>query len=75
MSGISPFTYVLWAPLHDIVDDGGAFHIDQKASLKVMKKEQKAGLVNGPTVFNMMNKHKPARMKFGQVLFFNPFVI
>ncbi|MAT78130.1 hypothetical protein CMK14_23705 [Candidatus Poribacteria bacterium] len=75
MSGISPFTYVLWAPLHDIEDDGGAYHIDQKASLEVMKKEQKAGLVNGPTVFNMMENQKPARLKFGQVLVFNPFVL
>jgi len=75
MSGISPFTYVLWAPLHDIEDNGGAYHIDQKVSLKVMKKEQKAGLVNGPTVFNMMNNQKPPRLKFGQVIVFNPFVI
>ena len=40
-----------------------------------MKKEQKAGLVNGPTVFNMMNNQKPPRLKFGQVIIFNPFVI
>ena len=75
MSGISPFTYGLWAPLHDIEDDGGAYYIDQKASLKVMKKEQEAGLVNGPTVLNMMEKKKPTRLKFGQVLVFNPFVL
>ena len=75
MSGISPFTYVLWAPLHDIEDDGGTYHIDQKTSLKVMKKEQEAGLVNGPTVLNMMEKKKPTRLKFGQVLVFNPFVL
>ena len=25
MSGISPFTYVLWAPLHDLEDDGGRY--------------------------------------------------
>ena len=75
MSGISPFTYILWAPLHDLEDDGGAYHIDQKTSLKVMKKEEEAGLVNGPTVFNMMEKQKPARLKFGQVVVFNPFVL
>ena len=75
MSGISPFTYVLWAPLHDLEDDGGAYHIDQKASLEVMKKEQETGLVNGPTVLNMMEKQKPARLKFGQVVVFNPFVL
>ena len=75
MSGISPFTYVLWAPLHDIEDDGGTYHIDQKTSLKVMKKEEEDGLVNGPTVFNMMENQKPARLKFGQVVVFNPFVL
>ena len=75
MSGISPFTYVIWAPLHDLEDDGGAYHIDQKISLEVMKKEQEAGLVNGPTVFNMMENQKPARLKFGQVVVHNPFVI
>ena len=40
-----------------------------------MKKEEEAGLVNGPTVFNMMEKQKPARLKFGQVIVFNPFVL
>ena len=75
MSGISPFTFVLWAPLHDLEDDGGAYHIDQKTSLEVMKKEQESGLVNGPTVFNMMENQKPARLKFGQVIVFNPFVL
>ena len=75
MSGISPFTYVLWAPLHDIEDDGGAYHIDLKKSLEIMKKEQAEGLVNGPTVLNMMEKQEPARLKFGQVIVFNPFVI
>ncbi len=75
MSGISPFTYVLWAPLHDIEDDGGTYHIDQSTSIKVMEREQEEGLVNGPTVLNMMSDKKPARLKFGQVLVFNPFVL
>jgi sporadic carbohydrate cluster 2OG-Fe(II) oxygenase len=75
MSGISPFTYVLWAPLHDLEDDGGAYLIDQKYSLEVMKKEEADGLVNGPTVLNMMEKQKPAHLKFGQVVVFNPFVL
>ncbi len=75
MSGISPFTFVLWAPLHDLDDDGGAYHIDQNVSVKVMKKEEKQGLVNGPTVFNLMSKQKPSRLKFGQVIVFNPFVL
>ena len=75
ISGISPFSYVLWAPLHDLEDDGGAYLIDQKESLEVMKKEEANGLVNGPTVLNMMKKQKPARLKFGQAVVFNPFVL
>jgi len=75
ISGISPFTYVLWAPLHDLEDDGGAYLVDQKTSLEIMKKEEVAGLVNGPTVLNMMGKHKPPRLKFGQAVVFNPFVL
>jgi sporadic carbohydrate cluster 2OG-Fe(II) oxygenase len=75
MSGISPFTYVLWAPLHDLDDDGGAYHIDQKTSLEIMKKEEATGLVNGPTVFNMMENQKPPRLKFGEAVIFNPFVL
>ena len=48
ISGISPFSYIFWAPLHDLDDDGGAYHIDLKTSLRIMKKEEKEGLVNGP---------------------------
>ena len=75
MSGISPFTYVIWAPLHDLEDQSGAYYINQKESLKVMKKEQAAGLVNGPTVLNMMQNQKPTPLKFGQAIIFNPFVL
>jgi len=25
MSGVSPFTYIMWAPFHDLDDDGGVF--------------------------------------------------
>jgi sporadic carbohydrate cluster 2OG-Fe(II) oxygenase len=75
MSGISPFTYVLWAPFHDLEDDGGVYFINREASLEVMKKEQAEGLVNGPTVLNMMEKQKPPRLEFGQAIVFNPFVL
>jgi sporadic carbohydrate cluster 2OG-Fe(II) oxygenase len=75
MSGVSPFTYVLWAPFHDLEDDGGVYFVDREASLEVMKKEQAEGLVNGPTVLNMMKRQKPPRLKFGQVIVFNPFVL
>ena len=75
ISGISPFTYVLWAPLHDLEDDGGAYLIDQKASMDIMNKEQAAGLVNGPTILNMMGEQKPARLKFGQAVVFNAVIL
>ena len=75
MSGISPFTYVIWAPLHDLEDKSGAYYIDQKESLEIMKKEQAAGLVNGPTVLNMMQNQKPTSLKFGQAIIFNPFIL
>jgi len=75
ISGISPFTYILWAPLHDLDDDGGAYHIDLKTSLSLMKKEEADGLVSGPKVLNFMGYKKPARLKFGQAIIFNPFVI
>ena len=75
MSGISPFTYVIWAPLHDLEDQSGAYYINRKESLEIMKKEQSAGLVNGPTVLNMMQNQKPTPLKFGQAIIFNPFVL
>jgi sporadic carbohydrate cluster 2OG-Fe(II) oxygenase len=75
MSGISPFTYVIWAPFHDLDDAGGVYYIDQEGSLEIMKKEQAEGLVNGPTILNMMDEQKPPRLKFGQAIVFNPFII
>ena len=75
ISGISPFTYILWVPLHDLHDDGGAYHIDLKTSLEIMRKEEANGLVSGPDVLNFMNSKKPPRLKFGQAIIFNPFVI
>ena len=75
MSGISPYTYVIWAPLHNLDDQGGVYYIKQDRSLKVMKKEQREGLVNGPTVLNMMENQKPTRLKFGQAIIFNPFIL
>ena len=75
ISGISPFAYILWAPLHDIEDDGGAYHIELKKSIDLMKKGEADGLVSGPEVLNFMENKKPPRMKFGQAIIFNPFVI
>jgi sporadic carbohydrate cluster 2OG-Fe(II) oxygenase len=75
MSGVSPFIYVLWAPFHDLEDEGGVYYIDREASLEIMKKEQAEGLVNGPTVLNLMEKQTPTRLKFGQAIVFNPFIL
>lgn len=75
ISGVSPFTYILWAPLHDLEDDGGAYHVDLKTSLALMKKEEADGLVSGPEVLNFMGNKKPPRLKFGQAIIFSPFVI
>jgi|TARA_B110000238_G_C16104465_1_gene429762 sporadic carbohydrate cluster 2OG-Fe(II) oxygenase len=75
MSGISPHTYIIWAPLHDLEDQGGVYYIDQHTSLEIMKKEEESGLVNGPTVLNMMHDQKPTQLKFGQAIIFNPFIL
>ena len=75
IAGISPFSYVIWAPLHDLDDDGGVYIIDQEESLEIMKKEEALGLVNGPTVLNMERNQKPYQLKFGQAVIFNPFVL
>lgn len=75
MSGISPFMYVIWAPFHDLDDNGGVYYIKQKQSLEIMKKEHSSGLVNGPTILNMMDDQKPTKLKFGEVIIFNPFIL
>ena len=55
MSGISPFTFVIWAPFHDLDDDGGVYYVPQEKSLETIKIEHQQGLVNGPTILNKMN--------------------
>ena len=75
MSGISPFTYVIWAPLHDLEKNSGVYYLNLKQSLEIMKKEEEAGLVNGPTVLNLMHEGSPLPLKYGQAVVFNPFVL
>ncbi len=75
MSGVSPFTYIIWAPFHDLDDDGGVFYIDQTKSLKTIKKEHKQGLVNGPLILKNHYDEKPAKLKYGEVIIFNPFIL
>tara|TARA_B100001564_G_C20656127_1_gene679280 strand:+ start:1291 stop:1992 length:702 start_codon:yes stop_codon:yes gene_type:complete len=75
MSGISPFTFVIWAPFHDLDDDGGVYYVKQDESFNLIKKEEAQGLVNGPDILNMMNDQKPLKLKYGQVVVFNPFIL
>ena len=75
MSGISPFTFVIWAPLHDLEANSGVYYIEEKESVKIMKEEHKNGLVNGPTVLNLMQNKKTETLQFGQAIIFNPFII
>ena len=75
MSGISPFTYVIWIPMHDLEENSGVYFVELKKSLELIKKEEAQGLVNGPTVLNMMSNKKPEPLKFGEAIIFNPFVL
>ena len=75
MSGISPFSFIIWTPLHDLEENSGVYYIDQKRSLEIMKKEQEKGTVNGPMVLDMMADQKPEKLNFGQAIVFNPFVL
>ena len=75
MSGISPFSFIIWVPLHDLEENSGVYYFDQKRSLELMKKEQEKGIVNGPMILNMMSKQKPEQLNFGQAVVFNPFLL
>tara|TARA_X000000368_G_scaffold409767_1_gene392255 strand:+ start:451 stop:1155 length:705 start_codon:yes stop_codon:yes gene_type:complete len=75
MSGISPFTYVIWVPLHDLEKNSGVYYLKLEKSLEIMKKEEEEGLVNGPTVLNLINEGSPLPLKYGQGVVFNPFVL
>jgi len=75
MSGISPFTYVIWAPFHDLDDKGGVFYINQTESFETIKKEHEQGLVNGPTILNKNYDEKPVKLKYGEVIIFSPFIL
>ena len=61
MSGVSPFTFVLWAPFHDLDDKGGIFYIDLNNSYEMIKEENKSGIVNGPIILNNRYNEKPAK--------------
>ena len=75
MSGISPYTFVIWAPFHDLDDDGGVYYVPQEESFETIQQEHKQGLVNGPTILSKIDNYKPAKLKFGEVIVFNPFIL
>ena len=63
MSGISPFTFVLWAPFHDLNDNGGVYYIKQENSYSIIQNEEKQGLVNGPTVLKYDEQSRTLKIK------------
>ena len=75
MSGVSPFTYVLWAPFHDLDDNDGVFYLDLNHSYEMIQQEQSTGIVNGPLILNKKYDEKPTKLKFGEVIVFCPFVL
>ena len=75
MSGISPFTFVLWAPLHDIDDGSGLFYLNSEESLFFMENEIKRGLVNSPYLYDNLGARTAVKVNYGEVIIFNPFII
>ena len=51
------------------------YYVKQDESFDIIKKEEAQGLVNGPEILNMMNDQKPLKLKYGQVVVFNPFIL
>ncbi len=75
MSGVSPYTFILWAPFHDLDDSGGVFYLDLDRSRNMIEEEHSHGIVNGPIILNKMYNEKPAKIKYGEVIVFCPFVL
>lgn len=77
MSGISPYTFVLWAPFHDIDDEGGVYYCDNEFSFTTLMEEERLGLMNSPYMFEKIESASPPplALRCGQAVLFNPFVI
>jgi sporadic carbohydrate cluster 2OG-Fe(II) oxygenase len=74
MSGISPFSYVLWSALHDIPDDSGVWIIDMNESMKLINEEfQIRNYVMGDYVLD--KKYEAVQLKYGQGVIFNPYLL
>jgi sporadic carbohydrate cluster 2OG-Fe(II) oxygenase len=74
LSGHSPYTCVLWVPLHDVNDDTGLFCMDEPQSQKFMEDQKdfripydQEGLW-GKTV-------DPLKVKYGEGIIFDAFVL
>ena len=51
------------------------FYVEQKKSLNLIKIEHSKGLVNGPTILSKKIDQKPPKLKYGEVIVFNPFIL
>ena len=74
MSGISPFAFTLWVPAHDVQDDSGIWVLDQKTSMRLVKKEGKNQCIMDEEVLGLDNL-EPLNIDFSYGLIFNPFVM
>ncbi|HIA62456.1 MAG TPA: hypothetical protein EYN93_06085 [Planctomycetaceae bacterium] len=74
MSGISPFTFTIWIPAHDLHDNSGIWVLDQDASMQLVERESEKQCVMGKDLLGM-DALEPLRMDFGTGVFFNPFVM
>ena len=68
----SPFTYNIWIPFHDIIDNSGLFIIDDKLSVKLCDEEIKKKINNRRKLLSDYIFFP--KLKFGEALIFNPFV-
>lgn len=75
MSGISPFTFTLWTPFHDLDENDGVFYKNLTESYRLIKKEQKFGIVNSPLILNKSYNEKPVKLRYGEVIVFSPFLL
>ena len=74
MSGISPFTFTIWIPAHDLHDNSGMWVLDQDASMQLVEREGESQRAKGKH-FNSMDDLEPLKINFGTGLIFNPFVM
>ena len=75
MSGISPFAFTLWTPGHDVDDDTGVWILDQDTSMRHLEQERENDCVMGDDVLALYKDIKPARLKLGEAVIFNPYAM